>query len=63
MCVCLDIYIYFGSFFEVTENFYKSTTLLEQHNKKEKLQTLEALHIRNIHPKLHGMCVYIYIYI
>ena len=31
----------------------ENTTLLEQQNNKQKLQILEALHIRNIQPKLN----------
>ena len=31
----------------------KNTTILEQQNNKQKLQILEALHIRNIQPKLN----------
>ena len=31
----------------------ENTTILEQQNNKQKLQILEALHIRNKHPKLN----------
>ena len=33
--------------------FSENTTILEHQNNKQKLQILEALHIRNIQPKLN----------
>ena len=35
----------------ITEN----TTILEQQNNKQKLQILQALHVRNVQPKLNGI--------
>ena len=37
----------------ITEILTENTTILEQQNNKQKLQILEALHIRNIQPKLN----------
>ena len=47
----LKIHLYPTTEFQkiLTEN----TTILEQQNNKQKLQILEALHIRNIQPKLN----------
>ena len=39
-----------------------NTTILEHQNNKQKLQILEALHIRNLQPTLN-IYIYIYIYI
>ena len=38
---------------ELRKNLTKDTTILEHQNNKQKLQILEALHIRNIQPKLN----------
>ena len=35
------------------ENSTENTTILEHQNNEQKLQILEALHIRNIQPKLN----------
>ena len=37
---------------ELRKILTENTTILEHQNKKQKLQILEALHIRNMQPKL-----------
>ena len=48
---------------ELRKILTENTTILEQQNNKQKLQILEALHIRNIQPKLNRInlnyCAYV----
>ena len=58
VCVCVCVYIYIYIYIsdpttEVRKILTENTTIFEHQNNKQKLQILEALHIRNMQPKLN----------